>query len=141
MPQFGLAVKKKDGETAVETAEVKPMDEELQIEEDLQRLKKKESAEKKRAKRRENERKQKEIVRLQLHMTAPTEIGQEQNWDSMFGLKPVDKAGALEAVAKGKMNVVVEDDRKRKDIDMGDAEEDDTEDEEADRLEAELDGL
>lgn len=116
------------------------MDEELQIEEDLQRLREKESGEKKRAKRRENERKQKEIVRLQLHMTTPMEIGQEQHWDSMFGLKVVDKAGALENVAKGKMNVVVEeDDRKRKDLDMGDAEE--VTDDEADRLEEELDGL
>lgn len=118
------------------------MDEELQIEQDLERLKEKESAEKKRAKRRENEKKHKEIVRLQLHMTTPMEIGQEQHWESMFGLKAVDKVGALEKVAKGKMNVVVEEDeRKRKDLDMGDAEEDDTEDEEADRLESELDGL
>lgn len=119
------------------------MDEELQIEADLQRLKEKDTAEKKRAKRRENERKQREIVRLQLHMTTPMEIGQEQHWDSMFGLKPVDKAGALETVAKGKMNVVVEeDDRKRKDLDMGDAEvEEEVDDEEADRLEEELDGL
>lgn len=72
-------------------------------------------------------------------MTAPMEIGQEQHWDSMFGLKAVDKAGALEKVAKGKMNVVVEeDDGKRKDLDMGDVEETD---DEADQLEEELDGL
>ncbi|KAL0631488.1 AdoMet-dependent rRNA methyltransferase spb1 [Maublancomyces gigas] len=138
--KFGLAVKK--AVEAVETASVAPMDEELQIEADLQRLKEKDTAEKKRAKRRDNERKQKEIVRLQLHMTTPMEIGQEQHWDSMFGLKPVDKAGALDTVAKGKMNVVVEeDDRKRKDLDMGDAEEEEVDDEEADRLEEELDGL
>lgn len=72
-------------------------------------------------------------------MTAPMEIGQEQHWDSMFGLKAVDKAGALEKVAKGKMNVVVEEDEgKRKDLDMGDVEETD---DEADQLEEELDGL
>ncbi|KAH8149464.1 uncharacterized protein LAJ45_06544 [Morchella importuna] len=139
--KFGLVVKKKD-DKVVEAAEITPMDEELQIEQDLELLKQKESAEKKRARRRENEKKQKEIVRLQLHMTTPMEIGQEQQWDSMFGLKPVDKAGALGEIVKGKMNVVVEeDDKKRKDLDMGDSEVDDTEDEEADRMEAELDGL
>lgn len=136
-----MVVKKKD-DKVVEAAEITPMDEELQIEQDLELLKRKESAEKKRARRRENEKKQKEIVRLQLHMTTPMEIGQEQQWDSMFGLKPVDKAGALGEIVKGKMNVVIEeDDKKRKDLDMGDSEVDDTEDEEADRMEAELDGL
>ena len=121
------------------------MDEEMQIEEELERLKMKELGEKKRSRRRENERKQKEIVRLQLHMTTPTDIGlgQDAEGESMFAIKNVDRAGALDKVTKGKMNIVVEEDhnRPRKDIHMGDVLEGDSEDEIADKLEAELDGM
>lgn len=120
------------------------MDEELETEEALQRMKDKEAAEKKRLKRKENERKQKEIVRLQLNMGTPMEIGMEQEGDAMFKLKNVEKVGtnALKAIQKGKMNVIVEEDKGDKDIDMGDAPRfDDSEDEEADRLDAELDAM
>ncbi|PUU81329.1 AdoMet-dependent rRNA methyltransferase spb-1 [Tuber borchii] len=144
--KFDLAVKKANAKSEVtETAEITPMDEEMQIEEELERLKMKELGEKKRSRRRENERKQKEIVRLQLHMTTPTDIGlgQDAEGESMFAIKNVDRAGALDKVTKGKMNIVVEEDhnRPRKDIHMGDAPEDDSEDETADKLEAELDGM
>lgn len=121
------------------------MDEELQIEEELERLKAKEAGERKRAKRKENERKQKEVVRLQLHMTTPTDIGLEQQADggSMFALKNVDRAGGLETVTRGRMNVVVEGGLNygRKDLDMGESEGDESGDEVEDRLEAELDGM
>ncbi|RPA93627.1 hypothetical protein L873DRAFT_1815602 [Choiromyces venosus 120613-1] len=144
--KFGLAVKKaNENPEFTETAEIAPMDEEMQIEEELERLKMKEAGERKRSRRRENERKQKEIVRLQLHMTTPTDIGlgQDAEGESMFALKNVDRVGALDKVTKGKMNIVVEEDhnRPRKDIHMGDASEDESEDEIADRLEAELDGM
>ncbi|KAI9768237.1 MAG: AdoMet-dependent rRNA methyltransferase spb1 [Geoglossum simile] len=111
---FGLASKKATAEQNNETEEVievVSMDEELQIQEELQRLDEQESGRKKRERRKENERKQKEIVRMQLHMTAPMEIGLEQSGprgeDTMFMLKTVDKAGAVDKVAKGKMNVVI----------------------------------
>ncbi|KAL7273260.1 AdoMet-dependent rRNA methyltransferase spb1 [Rhizina undulata] len=142
--KFGISVKKGE-ENKTEIAEVTPMDEELQIEEELQKLKERESGEKKRAKRRENEKKQKEIIRLQLHMTTPMEIGMEQEGEAMFGLKSIDKAGGLGKVVKGKMNVVIENEdaakKKREDVNMGDDDDDDVEDDEEDRLEAELDTL
>lgn len=119
------------------------MDEELETEEALQKMKEKETAEKKRLKRKENEKKQKEIVRLQLNMGTPMEIGMEQEGDSMFRLKNVEKAGsnALTAIQKGKMNIVVEEE-KDKEFDMGDVPRfDDSEDEEANRLDEELDAM
>lgn len=118
------------------------MDEELAAEEALTRMKEKESAEKKRQKRKENEKRQKEIVRQQLNMGTPMEIGMEQEGDSMFRLKNVEKAGgsALKQISKGKMNIVVEEDKDDKDFDMGDVPEfDASDDEEKDRLEQELD--
>ncbi|KAI9774775.1 MAG: AdoMet-dependent rRNA methyltransferase spb1 [Geoglossum umbratile] len=111
---FGLAsIKAPAGQKneSGEVVEVAPMDEELRIQEELQRLDEQESGRKKRERRKENERKQKEIVRMQLHMTAPMEIGLEQSGpkgeDTMFTLKMVDKAGAVDKVVKGKMNVIV----------------------------------
>lgn len=112
--KFGFATKKSIAAEAAseEVAEVEPMDEELRIQEDLQQLSEKESARKKRERRRENEKKQKEIIRMQLHMTAPTEIGLEQagpnGEGSMFALKSVDKAGAVDKISKGKMAILTE---------------------------------
>lgn len=138
---FGFATKKKaaEGEAAEEVAEVTPMDEELRIQEELANLYEKETKARKRERRKENEKKQKQIVRMQMHMTTPTEIGLEQEGpsgaESMFGLKPVDKAGAVEQVAKGKMAVQVQ----AKEVSSD--EEDDETDEEEDKLDAELDSL
>jgi len=143
--KFGLVVKKKAA--MVEEAEVEPMDEEMQLEHDLQQLKERASAERKKARRRENEKKQKEIVRMQLHMGTPMEIGMEQDSGSMFGLKAVDKAGpdALKKIAKGKMNILVEEEGKpiHKDVYLGELlpTADDSEDETENRLEEELDEL
>ncbi|KAL1593371.1 AdoMet-dependent rRNA methyltransferase spb1 [Paraconiothyrium brasiliense] len=137
---FGFASKKKQEEAAgEEVAEVEPMDEEMQIMEDMQRLDDQESKKKKKARRQENERKQKEVVRMQMNMTTPFEIGMEQagpqGEDSMFGLKSIDKAGALSKVARGKMATVVEREK---------TEESDEEiitDDEGDQLDAELDNM
>ncbi|KAI9759216.1 MAG: AdoMet-dependent rRNA methyltransferase spb1 [Chaenotheca gracillima] len=112
--KFGFASKKtaaQAGQAAEgeEVAEVEPMDEELRIQEELQQMADNQSSRKKRERRKENERKTKEITRMQLHMTAPTEIGLEQagpnGEGSMFALKSVDKAGALGKLTRGKMVV------------------------------------
>jgi AdoMet-dependent rRNA methyltransferase SPB1 len=137
---FGFASKKKQEEAeAEEVAQVEPMDEEMQIMEDMQRLEEVESKKKKKARRHENERKQKEVVRMQLNMTTPFEIGMEQAGpqgdDSMFGLKSIDKAGALSKVARGKMATVVE---RQKDEE---SEEEVITDDEGDQLDAELDHM
>lgn len=69
---FGMPTKNtKKPELSEEVAEVESMDEELKIQEELQALKDKDSAKIKRERRRENEMKQKDIVRMQLHMVAP----------------------------------------------------------------------
>lgn len=145
--KYGLGSRKqKESENETEeVAEVEPMDEELRIQEELHRLKEKETAQRKRERRRENERKQKEIMRMQLHMTVPMEIGLEQagptGEDSMFSLKAVDKAGALDRVARGRMGIVVESQSRNHENDSnsesGGAESDSSED----QLERELDSL
>ena len=140
--KFGLATKNKvvteDG-AGTEVAEVEPMDEELRIQEELQDLNEHESSRKKRQRRRENERKQKEIVRMQMHMTAPTEIGLEQSGpnghDAMFALKGVDKAGAINKVARGKMGIITVQDEKHESEDEAES------DAEEDRLDGELDSI
>ncbi|KAF6231580.1 hypothetical protein HO173_010332 [Letharia columbiana] len=139
---FGFPSKKSGKDLAgEEVAEVEPMDEELQIQEELQRLKENEGSRKKRERRRENERKQKEIVRMQMHMTTPTEIGLEQRGpngeDSMFALAAVDKAGAIEKVARGKMALQLQA-KQASDNDSGSEAESD---EEEDILDEELDAL
>ena len=143
---FGFSKKQKDEAAAKEAEEAKEgeevakiedMDEEMKLQEELERLKDKDSKQKKKQRRIENERKQKEIVRMQMNMATPFEIGLEQagptGEDSMFALKSVDKDGALSKIARGKMAQVVE---KEKD---DSSEEELTDDEEGDNLERYLD--
>ncbi|KAM0286003.1 hypothetical protein ACHAQH_001192 [Verticillium albo-atrum] len=140
---FGLSAKKEES-VQEEVAEVEDMDEELKIQEELQAMRDRESTKKKRERRRENEKKQKEIVRMQMNMMAPMDIGMEQDGpigaDSMFRLKVVDKAGAANKIAQGRMAIPRE--TEQKDSGIGSSgETDDETDEEEDRLETELDGM
>ncbi len=129
-----------DGDSNGEVAEVAPMDEELQIREDLQRLHEDESSRKKRERRRENERKRKEIVRMQMHMTTPMEIGLEQKGsngeDSMFALATADRAGPLENVVRSRVGLQLHAEEVS-DHGSDDEESDDRED----KLDVELDAL
>ena len=145
---FGFPTKKTTKTPlAEEVAVVENMDEELQIQEELQRIKDKESSKKKKERRKENEKKQKEIVRMQMNMTAPMDIGMEQEGPmgegSMFRLKALDQTDAMRRIAKGKMTKVVEaDPRKDRDSGIGSSgETDDESDEDGDRLERELDNM
>jgi AdoMet-dependent rRNA methyltransferase SPB1 len=74
-----------------------------------------------------------------MNMATPFEIGLEQagptGEDSMFALKAVDKAGALNKIAKGKMAQVVEREQPEE------IEEEPETDDEEDRLERELDSM
>ncbi|TVY84219.1 AdoMet-dependent rRNA methyltransferase SPB1 [Lachnellula suecica] len=141
--KFGFATKKKAG-AEEEVAEVESMDEELKIAEELQQLSEKEKARRKRERRKGNEKKTKEITRMQLHMTVPTEIGMEQSGpneeNSMFGLRAVDKSGAADKIAKGKMAILKESDRNGHDSGFG-SEETDESDDEQDKLDRELDSM
>lgn len=142
---FGFPTKKAaQPEVVEETAAVESMDEEMKIQEELQALKDKELSRKKRDRRKENEQKQKDIVRMQLNMTAPMDIGMEQEGpmgdDSMFQLKTIDKAGGtLGRIAKGKMVKVTEKQPKRQQVE--EIESGDESDDAEDRLERELDGM
>jgi AdoMet-dependent rRNA methyltransferase SPB1 len=145
---FGFPTKK-SAKAALdeEVAEVEPMDEELQIQEDLQKLKDKESSKRKKERRKDNEKKNKDIIRMQMNMTAPMDIGTEQEGprgqDSIFRLKSIDQSDALRRLTKGKMIKVPEVDA-RKDFDSGlgsSGETDDESDGDGDRLEQELDNM
>lgn len=140
--KFGLVVKKGQAKAdePEEVAEVAPMDEELAIQEELQRLQEKESAKRKKERRKENEKKRKEIIRMQMHMTTPMDIGMEQlgpgGDDATFSLKRVERDGARDIIASGKLAEIEsdsEDDQTESDYDESD--------DEGDRLERELDSL
>ncbi|KAH0036434.1 hypothetical protein KCU80_g7400, partial [Aureobasidium melanogenum] len=131
---------KKDAEAAddEEAAEVESMDEEMKLQEELQMMKDMQSKDKRKLRRKENEKKQKEIVRLQMNMTTPMEIGMEQagpnGEDAMFQLKAVDKAGLTGKLQKGKMQVIPVTEKKNDEFDL-----EFTDDELGDGLEGELD--
>jgi AdoMet-dependent rRNA methyltransferase SPB1 len=145
--KFGFATKKPQGnKPAEEVAEIEPMDEELRIQAELQSLGDNETSRKKRERRRENKKKQKEIIRMQFHMSAPTEIGLEQSGPSgegsMFALKVVDKYGAIDHVVKGKMGILTDgDERKDHDSGIGTSATDEESDAEEDRLDQYLDSM
>jgi AdoMet-dependent rRNA methyltransferase SPB1 len=136
--KFGLLVKKKKPqEEDEEVAEVAPMDDELAIQEELQRLRENESAQRKKERRKENEKKRKEIIRMQMHMITPTDIGMEQvgigGTDTMFGMKAVNREKAADRIASGAMVDVESEDEPE--ASSGEEESD----EEEDRLEREID--
>ena len=120
-----------------EVAKIESMDEEMQLQEEIQRLKELDSKKKKKAKRHENEKKQKDIIRMQLNMTTPMDIGMEQagpqGEESMFALKAIDKAEALNSIAKGKMATIVKKEQAENE------EEEIESDDEGDNLERQLD--
>lgn len=136
--KFGFASKERLGQEMdhEENVEIGSMDEDLQIQEELQRLSEHENSRKRREKRRENERKQKEIIRMQMHMMPPTEIGMEQKGpngeDSMFALAAVDNAGAAEKIVRGAMGVQVQSYKQSNEA-SSQEEESDEEEEELDR--------
>ena len=143
---FGFSKKQKEAAAAKEAEEAKEgeevakiedMDEEMKLQEELERLKDKDSKQKKKQRRIENERKQKEIVRMQMNMATPFEIGLEQagptGEDAMFALKNVEKDGALSKIARGKMAQIIEKEKEES------SEEELTDDEEGDNLERYLD--
>ncbi|KAI6824185.1 hypothetical protein KC332_g6917 [Hortaea werneckii] len=124
---------------------VEAMDDEMKLQDEIQRMKDLQSKTKRKERRRENERKQKEVTRMQMGMMVPTEIGIEAGAagsmgdDSTFRLKDVDKAGISKQLARGRMHTLVEADNKKGDIDEGaEAEESD---EDGDGLEEQLDSM
>ncbi|PWN49592.1 FtsJ-domain-containing protein [Violaceomyces palustris] len=75
---LGLDAKaNQDLEEQTETVEVEPMDEEEQIDEELTRLNEEAARRARKERRRKNEIKQKTIMKMQLQMTTPMDIGME----------------------------------------------------------------
>ncbi|KAL8985505.1 MAG: hypothetical protein Q9205_000821 [Flavoplaca limonia] len=139
--KFGLAVKKaKQDDANGEVAQVTSMNEEIALQEELEKLDHNESARKRRDRRRTNEKRQKEIVRMQMNMLPPTEIGLEQagpnGEDSMFTLGALDPARAID-ITKGNMGVVMQKTH-RAETHSGSVS---GTDEEEDELDSELDAL
>ncbi|KAG8990681.1 AdoMet-dependent rRNA methyltransferase spb1, partial [Tulasnella sp. 427] len=78
--QIGIESKMGAAEEATEVAEITPLDpaeEEEQIRQELERLNEDAAARRKRERRKKNEKRAKEALKLQLRMTAPTDIGME----------------------------------------------------------------
>ncbi|KAF8271448.1 Spb1 C-terminal domain-containing protein [Lactarius quietus] len=98
--ELGLEVKSKPVEELTEVADVvEIIDEDEQIQEELERLNAEAASRVKRERRKANEVKRKTIQRMQLHMTAPLEIGLEQTdaglhhgQEDMFELEYAERA-------------------------------------------------
>ncbi|KAI5124633.1 hypothetical protein M0805_004242 [Coniferiporia weirii] len=153
--EIGLDVNTRPTEELTETVEiVEEVDEEQAIQDELERLHTEAAARAKREKRKANEAKTRTIQRMQLQMTAPLDIGLEQN-DATLGLGQEDVFDLQFAEKKiGKKRSVaglvgdLDDDADSDDERRGENSEDDEEEagsgEDDARivgLEAELDGL
>ena len=147
--KFGMSAKakkqQKEEEEKVqegeEIAKVESMDEEMQIQEEMQRLRDVKDKAKRKERRKDNETKQKEVVRMQMHMTAPFDIGLEQQGPggegAVFDLKTAERA---EAPSKIEARTMDESDSESEDS-QAESDSDEEDDEVGDRLEQELDDM
>lgn len=98
---IGLGKRPEDDEAVVA---VEPLDEDEQIDQDIEKLNEAQKAKIRREKRRANEKKLKEITRMQMGMTSAMEIGTEQagqGEDAMFALRDLEKKSALGTISRG----------------------------------------
>lgn len=133
--ELELAPKK---EEPAELKETVTITEDEQIDAEMARLAAQDQAAKRRQRRRLNERKQKEITRMQLGMLTPHELGMErdaQDADDIFGLKQAEKSGALSGLLSGAIPEASEEEMSQNE---GEEEETDIDDRVND-LEAQLD--
>jgi AdoMet-dependent rRNA methyltransferase SPB1 len=131
---FGLSTKKEEPEELKETVQITEDD---QIDTEMARLSAQDSAARKRERRKLNERKQKELIRMQMGMLTPHELGMEQDAmdaDEIFGLKKAEQNGAMPGLFNGTVPEESEESEDEASPDL------DTEDE-IDDLEAELDTM
>lgn len=155
-PQLGLDVKTKSTEDSTEVVEIteEPMDEDQQIQTELERLNAEASARAKRERRKANEVKTKTIQRMQLSMTAPLDIGLEQQDAALMMDEDMFDLGEAEKGLKRRGGAQKFASRDKEEDDSGDEEEGEGEeseeevldsDEERERktkgLEDELDGM
>ncbi|GAA5988007.1 hypothetical protein JCM11641_002126, partial [Rhodosporidiobolus odoratus] len=101
---LALDVKIDEKEELTEKVEVEPLNEEEQITAELDRLAREEGLKKRRVRRRENEKKQREVQRMQLNMVTPMDIGLEQQdgmTSEMFDLGEVEGGKVRRGVQGG----------------------------------------
>lgn len=118
---------------------VESMDDELRLQQEIQRMKENADKSKRKERRKENERKQKELTRLQMHMITPTDIGIEaaENGENTFKLRDVDKSGISRQLSRAKMHTTAEPEKSNEAV----FDEEEEEDEDGDRLEQQLDDM
>lgn len=120
--ELGLEEDKEAKKTLADAVNEEEVDDETKIDRELASLKEKEDSRKKRLKRRENERKQKEIIRMQMNMDTPMDIGLEAGAQdqSLFNLKVAERSGELDNLAKGKKAYIPRDeDHANEHMDIG----------------------
>ncbi|WBW72738.1 rRNA methyltransferase Spb1 [Schizosaccharomyces osmophilus] len=138
--ELGLG-KRPENEEKTVVEEIPQVDEETQMDQELQHLNEAERIKVKRERRRANKHKQREIIRMQMGMEAPMEIGMEQSEmgeDSMFGLSTAEKhgLGKLTDASAPEIPATEEEDET-----LGESEEEYDSEDEQERLEAELDSM
>ncbi|GAB7357923.1 hypothetical protein MBLNU230_g0090t1 [Neophaeotheca triangularis] len=124
------------GATGEEVATVESMDDEMRLQEEIQRMKEGQNKAKRKDRKKENERKHREIVRMQMNMTTDSQVGIEaaDHGENTFRLRDVDRAGVQRDIARGRMHTAVEPEKKEES-------EEEADDEDGDLLERELDGM
>ena len=137
--ELGLVTAKKDEEEDG-PKEVVTVTEDDQIDAEMDRMAAQDQASRKRDRRKLNERKRKEILRMQMGMLTPHELGLEQDAmdsDEIFGLKKAEQTGAMHGLLTGAVpDLSEEEDETDEEVD----EEKDSDDE-VDDLEEELDTM
>jgi AdoMet-dependent rRNA methyltransferase SPB1 len=134
---LGLSSKKEEPSTEV-AKETVTITEDDQIDAEMARLAAQDTATKKKERRKLNERKQREISRMQMGMLTPHELGMEQDAmdsDEIFGLKRAEQKGAMQGLLSG---AVPENSSEEEDDENLEGSDDD---EDADELEAQLDTM
>ncbi|CAG8552407.1 1511_t:CDS:10 [Acaulospora morrowiae] len=119
------------------------IDEDEAIQEELDRLVQEEQTRRKQLRRKINEKRQKNVTRMQLKMISPTDIVLDDN--SLFDLKKVDKNGILSKMRKGNMDIILDQDDEKNEYMFIDQHEDtesvNENDDDITHLEKELDEL
>ncbi|KAL2316185.1 AdoMet-dependent rRNA methyltransferase spb1 [Schizosaccharomyces pombe] len=137
--EMGIGKKVEDEQKTV-VEEIPEMDEEERLDQELQDLSEAERVKLKRERRKANQRKQREIVRMQMGMLAPMDIGLEHEAmgeDSLFGLATAEKHG-LKELENGTLPVT---ESVEEEVSTDNEEVEYDSDDERDRLEADLDSM
>ncbi|KAK5746619.1 AdoMet-dependent rRNA methyltransferase spb1 [Elasticomyces elasticus] len=127
-----------EGAAGEEVATLTPMSDELRLQEEILTLQEGQTKLKRKERRKDNERKQKEITRMQMDMITPTDVGIDAGGamgdEGTFKLRDVDKAGIARQITRGKMYAETEKPKVEEEVE-------ESEDEDGDRLETELDAM